>query len=73
MKPFNYSLNNFNCFTTKHVCKTFRGIELLDLKTYFCTSDTDKHKKEACLVTQRDKIVTAHEQRCLACYNTPSD
>lgn len=47
MKPFNYSLNNFSCFTTKHVCKACKGIELLDLKTYFCTSDTDKHKKRS--------------------------
>lgn len=46
MKPFHYSLNNFNCFTTKHVCKACRGIELLDLKTKFCTSDTDKDIKK---------------------------
>lgn len=50
MKFFNYFLNNFNCFIIKYVCKVFRGIELLDLKIYFCILDIDKYKKEVCFV-----------------------
>lgn len=67
MKPFNYSLNNFNCFTAKHVCKACKGIELLDLKTYFCTSDTDKHKKRSmpCHSKRQDSHCTWAEMPCV--------
>lgn len=47
MKFFNYFLNNFNCFIIKYVCKVCKGIELLDLKIYFCILDIDKYKKRS--------------------------
>lgn len=47
MKFFNYFLDNFNCFIIKYVCKVCKGIELLDLKIYFCILDIDKNKKRS--------------------------